>query len=944
MTKIVKSTVCMCTNVIFEYLPWGTMRCLKCGIQRVDGSVNGDIVIFEDDTIIDRAVIDKNIDNIEFFFKDLEKERKLQQQELIRQEEIKQKEREIKQKERERKEEIRHKELERIEKIKRQKFEAAKGIAIKEINKQYNVDYLRSKQVWASKFSKWVEEKEFNALSVRFVINWFEQQGWDKPDEEQAECIAEIWNDVQVIARAGSGKTKTIVNRTAFLVKHCRVSPSEILLLAFNREAAREVNERLDKMLGELAPQAMTFHALGYAIVHPEEELIFDDEMNGFKKSSTVQQVIDSFIQNEKWLEKIKEFMLKYFRSEWDEIVKGYQLSPSEMLKYRRSLPFLGVDGTHYKSMGEKRIADYLFEHDIPYTYEKNFWWNELNYKPDFWIPLNNKKMKGIVIEYFGMAGDREYDKLTRMKRNFWANKSDYYFIEVYPLALGDLDQFLKKNLQNCGISNLKLTDDEIWHRIKARAVGEFSLIVSQFIGRCRKLMISPQDLITKVQSQSEPLSELQIDFLRVVWKIFEEYLETLSFNNEEDFDGLLYRANYIIRSGQSRWKRKEGTGDLQELKYLFIDEYQDFSLLFYQLISAIKDNSRDLNLFCVGDDWQAINGFAGSDLRFFRNFKEYFKKSKQVSISSNYRSFQTIVNVGNKLMLGEGDPSKAVLNQPGEVWVAKMNKFIPNEIEKNLYNGDNVTPVLIRLIYNFIQQGQGVALLCRTGSGLPWYTSYDKRKGKFHADFITAIRNALPKRLRPMVVAMDTAHSYKGKEEEAVIVVDVVNRSFPLIHPRNVFFEVLGNTIEKVISEEKRLFYVALSRAKKSLVFLTEEENRSPFLNSILQNNKSNIKTMDINSLEPPKRDGTHCIVKVANNYSSNDTIKIKSYLIENKYKWNPAEKAWTKTFAAKGFTKERIINESWVKYASNVNISVSDEFGNKILNISLRDRKIQQ
>ena len=566
--------------------------------------------------------------------------------------------------------------------IKKQKYEAARKKTLETITNLFNGDFLTSREIWMNKLSNQVSEEEFNELSARFVVSWFEKQGWTKPDQEQARCIAKVWDNIQVIARAGSGKTATIVNRAAFLVKHCGVSPSEILLLAFNREAAKEVNDRLHKLLGERAPQAMTFHALAYALVHPEEALIYDDEMNGFSKSSTVQHVIDTFIRDTSWSVRIKELMLRYFRADWDEIVSGgYNLDPKEMIEYRRSLSYLGLDGKNYKSKGEKRLADYLFEHDVPYKYEKNFWWDGLNYKPDFTIPPNDKILKGIVIEYFGMAGDTKYDEQTQMKRIFWKNRPDYLYIELFPGqadSMEVLDQAVGIFLQNCGFKMLRLTDQQIWHRIKKRALGDFSSIASQFISRCRKKMISPEDLQDMVKKQFGLLSKLQVDFLGVVWKIYQEYLQILVINEEEDFDGLLIRAEEIVKTGKSCWQRKAGSGNLRLVKYLFIDEYQDFSLLFYQLVSAIKNINQDIKLFCVGDDWQAINGFAGSDLCFFKDFKQYFPDSQLLKISSNYRSYKNIINIGNELMYGEGTSSKGVLPQMGEFGLLKLMNLYP--------------------------------------------------------------------------------------------------------------------------------------------------------------------------------------------------------------------------------------------------------------------------
>lgn len=792
-------------------------------------------------------------------------------------------------------------------------------------------DYLASRINWANELSAFVNEDELIDLSVDFVRSWFEKQSWKIPDLEQARCIAEVWNDVQVTARAGSGKTATTVNRTAFLVKHCGIAPSEILLLAFNRDAAKEISDRLNILLGNDAPQAMTFHALAYGLVHPEEELIYDDDINGLVKSKTVQYVIDSYLQDQHWRKKIETFMLKYFREDWEKIVSGgYHKTPEEMVNYRRSIPHVGLDGKYYKSFGEKRIANFFFEYDIPYQYERNFWWRETNYKPDFTIAVQDPILKGIVIEYFGMTGDMAYDKQTADKRVYWEKNKEYLYLEVYPEDQIDVE--IMPVLKKYGLIVSKLTDIEIWHRIKDRAVDDFSQIISQFIGLCRKSMISPVALMELAKAKKGYLSDLQLELLRIVWKLYEAYVKSLEEQNQEDFDGLLMRAVHVIESGSVRWMRKSGSGNLSALKYLFIDEYQDFSLLFYNIISAIKKGNKSFKLFCVGDDWQAINGFAGSDLRFFNDFSHYFIDSIQLKITSNYRSKRKIVSVGNQVMKGYGEKSRAVQHLDGEVWVADLNTFTPNDFEMVNYRGDSVTPVLVRLVYSFVKNGQKVALLCRRGSGLPWYTPYDTKRGKFHSDFLIAIKEALPEEYRSSVVHMDTVHSFKGKEEDVVIVMDAVDRSYPLMHPSNVFFEVLGRSAADIVLEEKRLFYVAVSRAKEAMVLLTEAGLTSPFL-------PASISNIDLKSLESPVKDkSSRYFVRV----KGKSTYEIKSQLRASKYQWHPAEKYWVKQFAAHTFTMETVLNENWFRGAADLRVTVTDEFLNKVSEIRVLDGQL--
>ena len=89
----------------------------------------------------------------------------------------------------------------------------------------------------------------------------------------------------------------------------------------------------------------------------------------------------------------------------------------------------------------------------------------------------------------------------------------------------------------------------------------------------------------------------------------------------------------------------------MNDLEWILIDEYQDFSALFFHLISTIQKFNPAVKLFCVGDDWQAINSFAGSDLSFFENFQEFFQDSDLCHLLTNYRCLEKIIVAGNALM-----------------------------------------------------------------------------------------------------------------------------------------------------------------------------------------------------------------------------------------------------------------------------------------------------
>jgi DNA helicase IV len=280
-------------------------------------------------------------------------------------------------------------------------------------------------------------------------------------------------------------------------------------------------------------------------------------------------------------------------------------------------------------------------------------------------------------------------------------------------------------------------------------------------------------------------------------------------------------------------------------LHYVCIDEFQGFSDLFYRLLNAIRKQNPRIELFCVGDDWQAINGFAGSDLRFFENFADHIGESRRLYISTNYRSSKAIVAVGNALMDGLGKPAIAHKKSDGKVLVADLTEFKPSLLEQQRRPGDIITPAVLRLTSKALADGLDVVMLCRRNA-IPWFVNNGDGRGL--ARYLDLIRSFFPKGLKERI-SISTAHKYKGLEKPMVIVLDAVARSYPLIHPDWAFSRILGDSPEKIAKEERRLLYVALTRAVDTLVIITDGRSKSPFLEElepVLSHMKNPIKLQD--------------------------------------------------------------------------------------------------
>ncbi|MBD2354465.1 UvrD-helicase domain-containing protein [Tolypothrix sp. FACHB-123] len=817
-------------------------------------------------------------------------------------------------------------------------WQTEKQTLLEKLKVQFDKKFLNVDNFYEAQCTEYISFKEYQSEKLNYVQSWVQRHLNSSPDFEQAAAIGAVECHIQVVARAGSGKTSTLVNRALFLQKHCEVASDEMLLLAFNRKAADEIRERFTLQLKGYIPHVMTFHALAYALVHPEESILFNEPDAGQNKSRVLQNVIDNHLRDPIFYEKIRALMMAHFREDWERILSGgYDKSPEEMLRYRRSLPKEGIDGTYFKSFGEKLIGDFLFEHDIKYKYEQNFWWDGINYRPDFTIITGDNQ--GVVIEYFGLEGDPDYDKMSDAKREYWRNNPTCNFVELSPRTLKfegaeDFCLLLKRCLESYDIKCDRLSEEAIWKKIKVRAIDRFTKVVEGFIQRCRKLCLT-SEILAKIIDNHDCASNIEQKFLEIAQIFYQSYLNRLQETGEEDFDGLMQQAAALVKSGQTIFKRKSCSGDLKSLRYVLIDEYQDFSLLFHHLIEAIREQNPQAKFFCVGDDWQAINGFAGSDLRFYQNFAQFFQPSQKLHISTNYRSAASIVDIGNRLMQGLGNPARAHTSIFGIVEIADIRQFNPTLKEQQKHSGDIIIPAILRLVDHTIKDGKQVVLLSRKNS-LPWYVNYGKHQDNLKngslESFLNLVRSYLPKNLRE-AVTISTAHKYKGLQKDVVIILDAVPRSYPLIHPDLMFTRVFGDSIELVIDEERRLFYVALTRAVERLFIVTESNNLSPFLDELKANKKINL--LDWLDYPPCNLTIPQITIKVGNQSGrgTKPTIAIKRMLKAEGYNWKRTDKAWCRTYPAQEFSIQQYFDKAeWISHATGIEVQFYDDLENII------------
>jgi ATP-dependent exoDNAse (exonuclease V) beta subunit len=337
---------------------------------------------------------------------------------------------------------------------------------------------------------------------------------------------------------------------------------------------------------------------------------------------------------------------------------------------------------------------------------------------------------------------------------------------------------------------------------------------------------MSSQHLRTRIRAH-HPEDDAERDFLALADVIYDAYLDEVIGGGFEDFKGIMWRAVSKVENGDTEFIRDRGRerGDLMAVRHILIDEFQDFTKPFHALIHAIQMVNTEARVFAVGDDWQAINGFAGSDLQFFNGFNRFFENATKYLLTTNYRSAETIVAASNALMKPvdpAGPFGVASTDRRGQVRLWKLSRFTPSPSEIDLHGNERLIPAVLRLVNDNLEAGRDVHMLSRTNT----MNNQDLKA------FLRTVRSHLQPGYADRVQA-STTHLFKGLEEQAIIILDADKRRYPLIHRHWKYQRLFGDTEGKIGEEERRLFYVALTRAVSSLDIINAkaEEDESPFL-----------------------------------------------------------------------------------------------------------------
>lgn len=643
-------------------------------------------------------------------------------------------------------------------------------------------------------------------------------------DKQQMTCIVKDAHNHLVIAGAGTGKTTTVVGKIKFLLKSKKYKPEDILVLSFTNASASEMSQRINQETG-CNIDASTFHKLGLNIITKVNGVVPKITQLNLRKFVKEQLLLN--MQSDAYLNLLSSYLL------YNRVVSKSEFefkTQKEYEEYLRLNPPTTINNETVKSYGEMDIANFLTQNGIQYIYEQPYKVDTRTseygqYNPDFYLPEYD-----IYIEYFGvnkngdvpsyfkgangMTATQTYQASMKWKRDTHS-ANETVLIECF--AYEKFDGVLLDNLKEKLIANnVKLTPKttkELWEQVSADGDSILDGIIELF-ETVINLIKSNGYTIATVRQLNIGNSNAQNNntLLSLLEPIFNSYCTYLNEHNEIDFNDMINMATQYVD------QRKY----INPYKYVIVDEYQDISKARFSLLNSMR-KSNDYDLFCVGDDWQSIYRFAGSDIGYILNFEKYWGSTEISKIETTYRFTQKLIEIsGNFIMQNPVQIKKSIKGKNDSVGFALGEisgytekysiEFMANKLE-DLPRDSSVF---------FIGRYSFDAKLL-SDSGL-FECQYNNISGFVEIKY---------RKRSDLKMNFITAHKSKGLQADYIFIINnkKSRMGFPSkIQDAAILNLLLDNCDQYPYAEERRLFYVALTRAKKKAFLITVSNQEGEF------------------------------------------------------------------------------------------------------------------
>ncbi len=680
-----------------------------------------------------------------------------------------------------------------------------------------------------------------------------------KLDNEQREVVLADEDYTLVIAGAGAGKTTTIEAKVKYLIDKKNVEPEKILIVSFTNKATKELQDRC-KRLG-LPVKISTFHSIANTIIADSEEQKHKIATTDFM-FVTIKNFLIKNLNDESFIKKILLFFASYLQIPFDDNsleVLFNELSKNEcttlksdlasaLNKYQDKLTKskTTILNEKVRSVEECRIANFLFINGIQYEYEPIYKYGFDNttkpYCPDFLIRQYDKE---IYLEHFGISEDGKNNRfsekeLTEYKKHIndkilLHRKHHTNLIYTFSKYLDGKDTLthLKEELIKAGISFEPKNSKEIYKAIIENAedkyFNKFIQLVCVFISRFKTNNFAPSKFDEWNISIKDERTKL---FIHICYQCYMAYMTELKNTNSIDFEDMINNAANILDN-------KIKNGEMLPYDYIFIDEYQDISMQRFDLCEKLAKCS-NAKIIAVGDDWQSIFRFSGAKLELFTRFEEIMGYANILKITNTYRNSQELIDIAGSFVMSNASQIKKSLKSNKRIKYPLVLMSYDDSNEKNEYNETSlermIKTIQKSLDYIVKQNGDKQKILIVGRYGFEGYFL-----GKYPKYFIYTNNNNIQSVKYPnLQITYLTAHSSKGLGYDNVIIMN--GKDAILGFPSKIVDDPVMKLVIKDdenydFAEERRLFYVALTRTKNRVFIITPKYKPSKFILELKEN-----------------------------------------------------------------------------------------------------------
>lgn len=664
---------------------------------------------------------------------------------------------------------------------------------------------------------------------------------------QQREACIRLEDNNLLVASAGSGKSATMVGKVAYVIEKKLYRPDQILVLAYNKSAADELKVRIARQLDVseegLACRVTTFHALGRGIIQevqgrPPQLANWAEHPAG--EARAIEEIIRDLVRTEEGFKGLwVDLLVLHHKADIPREVFDTETDFQRYVTERRTkgkATIGSLAGVYVKSLQEQSIANWLWLNSVAFEYERQIAVGDgtadgtvRHVHPDFYYPGTETVHEHLAINADGTSPFPGYVEHAESKRAAYRDDQvDFFETTSAEATDGTMFTVLQAELERRQIPLARRDLDDVLEALEPLVIKHYHQLIGTCIKHIRASHLTLDVLMERAGSLHDKARARL--FARVVWMITEAYSEKLAAAGKIDFNSMIADATMLVESGEYA----------SPYSLILVDEFQDISEPRADLIKALRQQNPFAKVFAVGDDWQSIYRFAGSDIALFTGFGNNFGANWQGRLELTYRCNQLIADTAAKFVQRNPAQLKKSVRSIRPA-VPKSIRVVPVKSTKGRTDyGPACHTVLLRLdefLGGIVDQWRTDAKPMLKALVLWRYNHIDPFQG------------AVP-RFEFLEVEAFSFHKAKGLEADYTILLDVSEGDYGVpsrIEDDELLHLVIREPEAFPYAEERRLFYVAMTRASRGVFLLTNQDQQSRYIDELCDIAGSDIRFEDI-------------------------------------------------------------------------------------------------